>query len=112
MDRGHHHHFFPAYPFYDFYDYLHRPDLGMDDEDIRENVLSNIAADPFIPEDDKENIDAAVVDGFVTLMGKVRRRHSKFAAFGDAFWSAGVIDVTNNIEVEKKPREKAKGEKK
>ncbi len=74
----------------------------MDDEDIRENVLSNISIDPYLPQKDKDSIDAAVDNGFVTLTGNVSTRSSKFIAFGDAFWSSGVVDVMNDIKVEQK----------
>lgn len=53
-----------------------------------------------------------VNDGVVTLSGTVRNPRSKPLAYADAFWSSGVVDVNNKIEIKpsKKRQKQEQGE--
>ncbi len=93
-------------PYYPWYDYYENVVWNLSDQDIADDVMENIAGDANIPMGDTKNINVDVTDGIVTLSGTVRRRRSKWAAFNDAYWIPGVIDVMNNIKVEKR---KSKG---
>ena len=82
----------------DLYDYNNN--LVLDDEEIADIVADNIHLDPFIPISDERNIQIDVQNGVVTLSGTVRNPRVKPLAYADAFWSAGVVDVIDNIQVQ------------
>jgi hypothetical protein len=81
----------------DVYDYNNN--LVLDDNEIADIVADNIHLDPFIPLSDERNITVEVSDGVVTLSGTVRNPRVKPLAYADAFWSPGVVDVIDNIQV-------------
>ncbi len=91
----------------DFYDY--NADLVLEDNEIQDLVSDTIAADPYIPQSDINNITVSVNNGVVTLSGTVRNKRSKPLAYADAFWSRGVVDVINNVKVEEPGRKGARG---
>ncbi|OQA03137.1 MAG: outer membrane lipoprotein [bacterium ADurb.Bin400] len=76
------------------------------DEDIRARVESNIDFDPIIPWDTDINIQ--VDAGEVTLEGVVPSKRIKHAAGDDAWWVDGVVDVHNNIKVQKREQKETK----
>jgi flagellar biosynthesis GTPase FlhF len=82
----------------DLYDYNNN--LMLDDNEIADIVADNIHLDPFIPLSDERNITIEVRDGVVTLSGAVRNPRVKPLAYADAFWSPGVVDVIDNIQVQ------------
>jgi hypothetical protein len=82
----------------DLYDYNNN--LMLDDNEIADIVADNIHLDPFIPLSDERNINIEVRNGVVTLSGTVRNPRTKPLAYADAFWSPGVIDVVDNIQVQ------------
>ena len=82
----------------DLYDYNNN--LVLDDEEIADIVADNIHLDPFIPMSDERNINIEVRNGVVTLSGTVRNPRVKPLAYADAFWSPGVIDVVDNLQVQ------------
>jgi hypothetical protein len=81
----------------DVYDYNNN--LMLDDNEIADIVADNIHLDPFIPLSDERNMTIEVSDGVVTLSGTVRNPRVKPLAYADAFWSPGVVDVIDNIQV-------------
>jgi hypothetical protein len=81
----------------DLYDYNNN--LMLDDNEIADIVADNIHLDPFIPLSDERNINIEVKDAVVTLSGSVRNPRVKPLAYADAFWSPGVVDVIDNIQV-------------
>jgi len=81
----------------DFYDYNN--DLVLEDNEIQDLVSDTIAADPYIPQSDVNNINVEVHNGVVHLSGTVRNRRTKPLAYADAFWSRGVVDVVSDIQV-------------
>jgi hypothetical protein len=82
----------------DVYDYNNN--LMLDDNEIADIVADNIHLDPFIPLSDERNINIEVRNGVVTLSGTVRNPRVKPLVYADAFWSPGVIDVVDNIQVQ------------
>jgi hypothetical protein len=82
----------------DLYDYNNN--LVLDDDEIADIVADNIHLDPFIPISDERNIQVDVKNGVVTLSGTVRNPRVKPLAYADAFWSSGVRDVIDNIQVQ------------
>ncbi len=86
----------------DLYDY--NRNFILDDNEIADIVRDNIAADPGITLSDENRIQVSVKDGVATLSGEVKNPRTKPLAYGDAYWSSGVVDVVNNITV--KPRER------
>ncbi len=92
---------------YDLYDYNNN--FVLDDNEVEDIVKDNIAADVGITFSDQQKIDVSVKDGVVTLSGEVRNPRTKPLAYADAYWSSGVIDVLNKIQVKPyKRKEKAK----
>ncbi|MCL5091161.1 MAG: BON domain-containing protein [Patescibacteria group bacterium] len=94
-----------AYPYgftdyTDLYDYNNN--LVLEDNEILDLVSDTIAADPYIPQSDVNNIQLNVKDGVVRLSGTVKNKRSKPLAYADAFWSRGVIDVESDINVEER----------
>ena len=83
-------------------------DIVYSDDDIREMVEDNIELDPLIPMRDVNSIKVEVNEGIVTLSGKVRSRRSKINAYTDAFWTSGVVDVDNQVEVKERESESQK----
>ena len=71
----------------------------LDDSEIASYVKDNIDLDPYISVSDKNNIDVEVEGGTAILRGTVKNRRSKGLAYADAFWTAGVLDVENEIKV-------------
>ncbi|MBI4322487.1 MAG: BON domain-containing protein [Chloroflexi bacterium] len=71
--------------------------LHIEDERLGEIVGSAIANDPMIPP--QANIDVEVSDGVITLTGTVPNKLVKHAAGDDAWYTPGVWDVHNNLEV-------------
>ena len=71
----------------------------LDDNEIADIVADNIHLDPFIPLSDERNMNIEVRGGVVTLSGTVRNPRVKPLAYADAFWSPGVVDVIDNIQV-------------
>jgi hypothetical protein len=82
----------------DLYDYNNN--LMLDDNEIADIVADNIHLDPFIPLSDERNMNIEVRGGVVTLSGTVRNPRVKPLAYADAFWSPGVVDVIDNIQVQ------------
>jgi hypothetical protein len=80
-------------------DYWGFPRQQIDDETIGKGLRQIINNDQRIVPADKESIQIYVDDGVVTLEGTVKRRYSELAAFTNAFWHQGVIDVVNNLKV-------------
>ena len=62
-------------------------------------VEDNIEADPQLNARDRRNIRVEARGGVVTLTGVVRSRPAKFAAGSDAYWTYGVQEVRNELEV-------------
>lgn len=77
-------------------DHLDREELTMDDGEIREAVLENLFQDSWI---DPDRIDVDVQDGVVTLTGEVRDFMEARYAWDDAWETAGVRGVINNLTV-------------
>jgi hypothetical protein len=90
----------------DLYDYNNN--LVLDDNEIADIVADNIHLDPFVPLSDERNINIEVRNGVVTLSGTVRNPRAKPLAYADAFWSPGVVDVIDNIQVQ--PMQRRNGE--
>lgn len=86
----------------ELYDYNNN--FILDDDEVADVVRDNIYDDPYITLSDTANIQVDVDDGVVTLSGTVRNPRSKPLAYADAYWSSGVVDVNNDIEV--KPRQR------
>lgn len=82
----------------DLYDY--NGNYVLDDEEIKDLVKDNIVADPGIPMSDAHRIDAQVQGGTVTLTGTVRHPRTNPLAYTDAYWTPGVREVIDNIQVE------------
>jgi len=82
----------------DLYDYNNN--YVLDDNEIVDLVKDNIVADPGIPMSDSHNVDVHVSGGTATLSGTVRNPRTSPLAYGDAYWTPGVRDVVNNIEVQ------------
>lgn len=74
------------------------------DEDITNMVYDSIDSDPLIPFD--ADITVNVDAGEVTLSGTVVNKRIKHAAGEDSWWVPGVVDVHNQIKVQKKERER------
>lgn len=88
---------------YDLYDYNNN--YVLDDDEIKDIVMDNIAADAGITWSDQNKINIQVNDGVVTLSGEVRNPRTKPLAYTDAYWSTGVVDVVNNINVRERKRQ-------
>lgn len=69
-------------------------------QDQQEMVEDNIEADPQIPGRDQRAITVRAKSGIVTLTGTVRSRAVKFAASSDAYWTYGVHEVRNELEIQ------------
>lgn len=69
------------------------------DREQQEMIEDNIEADPQVPGRDFRAISVKSRSGAVTLTGTVRSRAVKFAAGSDAYWTFGVLDVKNELEV-------------
>jgi len=87
---------------YDLYDY--NSNFILDDNEITDIVMDNIASDPGITLSDQNKIEIDVKDGVVNLAGEVSNPRTKPLAYADAYWSSGVIDVVNNIKVKARQR--------
>ena len=90
---------------YDLCDYNNN--WVLDDNEIADEVRDSIYADQGITASDTNSIKVAVKDSVVTLSGQVRNPRSKTFAYIDAFWSSGVTDVTNNIQVKQRTRKQS-----
>jgi len=77
-------------------DHLDREELELSDGEIRDAVLENLFQDSWI---DPERIDVDVRDGVVTLTGEVRDFMEARYAWDDAWETAGVRGVINNLTV-------------
>ncbi|MCL5091050.1 MAG: BON domain-containing protein [Patescibacteria group bacterium] len=82
----------------DIYDYNNN--YVLDDDEIGDLAKDNIIADPGIPMSDAHDVEVSVSGGTATLSGTVRNPRTKPLAYTDAFWTTGVKDVINNIEVQ------------
>jgi hypothetical protein len=82
----------------DLYDYNNN--YVLDDNEIVDLVKDNIVADPGIPMSDAHNIDVRVSGATATLSGTVRNPRTSPLAYTDTYWTPGVRDVINNIEVQ------------
>jgi hypothetical protein len=102
--------YFGGYPYdyTDFYDY--NANMILEDDEIKDLVSDNIAADPYIPQSDVDNVKVDVKDGVVHLAGSVRNKRSKPLAYADAFWSRGVVDVESDLQVEQRAAPQRRGE--
>lgn len=69
------------------------------DQQIIEAIKKAFTYDPRVPED---KIEVKIQDDIAVLSGTVNNLNAKLAAESDARHTAGVRDVENNIEVEKK----------
>lgn len=88
----------PGWTDLDLYDY--NSNYVLDDNEIADLAKDNIVADPGIPMSDAHNIDVRVSGGTATLSGTVRNPRTSPLAYTDAYWTPGVRDVVNNIEVQ------------
>lgn len=77
-------------------DHLSEAERRMTDDEIREAVLTNLDEDGWI---DPNRIDVDVADGVVTLTGEVEDFMEARYAWDDAWESAGVRGVVNNLTV-------------
>lgn len=87
---------------YDLYDY--NRNFVMDDDEIADLVKDNILSDPGITFSDGNRVETNASNGVVTLSGEVRNPRTKALAYADAFWSTGVVDVDNKINVKDRER--------
>ncbi|MFZ5376120.1 MAG: BON domain-containing protein [Patescibacteria group bacterium] len=87
---------------YNLYDYNNN--FVLDDNEIEDLVYDNIRTDPGITYSDADKISISVKDGVVTLRGEVRNPRTKPLAYADAYWSSGVTDVVNQINVRERKR--------
>lgn len=71
----------------------------LDDEELRENIITSLYDDPQIPRLDKEKITVEVQNKVARLSGTVRYRQSKIGAYLNALQVPGVIDVRNEIKL-------------
>ncbi|RJR25794.1 BON domain-containing protein [Candidatus Microgenomates bacterium] len=71
----------------------------MTDEDLRENVIWAIYANPEIPKEEKDKIEVKAKNKTVVLSGKVKNRKNKIRAFVSALQTPGARSVKNNIKV-------------
>ncbi len=71
----------------------------LDDEELRENVLTNLYDDLAIPKSDRLKIEVAVKNGIAYLGGEVRHRQTKVQAYTDALQTQGITDVKNQIKL-------------
>jgi hypothetical protein len=71
----------------------------LDDEELTENVIYSIYADPRIPKTDKDNIKVESRMFKISLSGEVKRRSSKFFAYTDTLQTPGVRDINNEIRI-------------
>lgn len=71
----------------------------MTDEDLRENVIWSIYANPQIPKKDKDNIIVNVKNKSAILSGEVKNRRNRIRAFLSASQTPGVKKVKNDIKV-------------
>lgn len=67
------------------------------DTDIEEMIYDAIDVDPLIPADTQ--IDVTCEAGSCTLTGDVPNKMVKHAAGQDAWWTTGVVDVRNELNV-------------
>lgn len=75
----------------------------LDDEELTENVIYSIYADPRIAKIDKDSIKVESVDFCITLSGAVKDKTSKFFAYTNALRTPGVKDVDiRNLKVKAK----------
>lgn len=72
------------------------------DQEVQELVEDNIEGDPLVPGRDRRAISVQARNGIVTLVGTVRNRIVKFAAGSDAYWSYGVKEVRNELELKQR----------
>lgn len=87
---------------YDLYDYNNN--WALDDNEIADLVKDNVFSDPGITYSDANRVQADVNNGVVTLSGEVRNPRTKALAYADAFWSTGVVDVDNKLNVKERER--------
>ncbi|MCL5257118.1 MAG: BON domain-containing protein [Chloroflexi bacterium] len=92
-----HHHLEDFWPDYHYYDW------SPTDADITDMVLDNIDADPMIPRGDRDKIEVETRDAIVSLGGTVSSKQAKYAAHSDAFWTYGVVDVIDELQVVERP---------
>ncbi len=71
------------------------------DEEIRADIVRSLQLDPWVNE---QGVDVRVSQGVATLEGEVDVFNEKRAAGDDAWDTAGVLDVNNNIRVRKPER--------
>lgn len=79
------------------------------DTDLEEMIYDAIDVDPLIPADCQ--IDVTCDSGTCTLSGDVPDKMVKHAAGQDTWWTAGVVDVENNLNVTGKGPAHAQGPK-
>ena len=79
------------------------------DQDLQEMVEDNIEADPQLNARDRRNIQVRAAGGVVTLTGTVRSRLAKYAAGSDAYWTYGVQEVRNELDVRVRGPQGAQG---
>jgi len=77
-------------------DRMEEAERRMTDDEIRDAVLANMDEDPWI---DPDRIEVDVEDGVVTLTGEVDDFMQARYAWDDAWESAGVRGVVNNLTV-------------
>lgn len=77
-------------------DNLSRREMRMSDDEIREAVLENLFQDTWV---DPQRIDVEVENGVVTLSGEVNDFMEARYAWDDAWETAGVRGVINNLTV-------------
>lgn len=87
----------------DFWPDYHYYDWAPTDADITDMVLDNVDADPMIPRSDRDKVEVETRDAIVSLSGTVSSKQAKYAAHSDAFWTYGVVDVIDELQVVERP---------
>jgi len=98
-EKGGHHHFHPhpqARYYYGYYGPYYQKSTVSADEDIKSDVESALRLDSYV---DADRIEVSVQDRAVTLKGHVDNPLEKRAAGDDAWDTAGVVDVNNDLKV-------------
>ncbi len=79
--------------------YSRRSRSPRSDQEIRNEIVARLQADPWVNE---RNVEVEVSQGVVTLRGEVDIMEEKRSAGDDAYDTPGVVDVYNELRVAKK----------
>ena len=72
------------------------------DDELRQMVETTIKADPDLSREEKEAIRVEVSNKQTSLSGRVQSTEAKTQAETDAYWTEGIGEVKNEIEVSAK----------